>query len=101
MSTLTAPRDCPTMQALRTQIDRLDKDLVAMLALRARYIDRAAELKPGEGLPANIPDRVDAVLDNVRASADGAGLDPDLAEQVWRLLIGWAIERETVAMGHG
>lgn len=87
------------MAELRAEIDALDGELVALLVRRAGYIDRAAALKPGEGLPARIPARVDEVLANVRARAGAAGLDPDLAERLWRELIEWSIRREEGVMG--
>ena len=42
------------MADLRLQIDTLDAQLVGLLAQRVAMIDRAAELKPSEGLPARI-----------------------------------------------
>jgi len=89
------------MQELREQIDALDAELVALLARRARFIDRAAELKPQEGMPARIAARIDEVIRNVRGTAEAEGLDPDLAETIWRELIEWAIHREETAMTGG
>ena len=43
---LTPPEACATMTELRAAIDQLDARLVAMLALRQTYIERAAILKP-------------------------------------------------------
>ncbi|MGI9369815.1 MAG: chorismate mutase [Ruegeria sp.] len=94
MPTLTPPQNCASMQQLRVQIDKLDRQLVALLTERTGYIDRAAELKTGAGLPARIPERVEEVVLNVRANADKAGLDPELAENLWRILIDWSITRE-------
>ncbi len=99
MPTLTPPQDCHSMQDLRVQIDRLDRQLIEMLVKRAGYIDRASELKPGEGLPARIPTRVEDVVQKVRASADELGLDAALAEQLWRILIDWSIAREERVIG--
>lgn len=99
MPPLTPPEQCHSMRDLRTEIDRFDRQLVEMLARRATYIDRAAELKPAEGLPARIPDRVEAVVQNVRNEALFQGLDPDLAEQLWRILIDWSIAREERVLG--
>ncbi|WP_425083877.1 chorismate mutase [Ruegeria profundi] len=99
MPTLTPPQDCETMQDLRVQIDKLDRQLIAMLVTRAGYIDRASQLKPGEGLPARIPDRVEEVVQRVRASSDQLGMDPDLAEKLWRILIDWSIAREERVIG--
>lgn len=94
------PADCPDMPALRAQIDALDAELVALLAERAGYIDRAIALKQANGLPARIAERVEEVVAKVRAEAAEAGLDPALAEALWRPLIDWSIEREERVLGH-
>lgn len=99
MPTLTPPQDCNSMQELRVQIDKLDRQLIEMLVTRAGYIDRASQLKPAEGLPARIPDRVEEVVQRVRASSDDLGMDPDLAERLWRILIDWSIAREERVLG--
>ena len=99
MPTLTPPQDCHSMQDLRVQIDTLDRLLIEMLVTRAGYIDRAAQLKSGEGLPARIPDRVEEVVSRVRASSGELGMDPDLAERLWRILIDWSIAREERVLG--
>ena len=89
-----APADCATMADLRDQIDAIDADLIALLALRATYIDRAVPLKQAAGLPAHIAGRVDEVIANVRALAAASDLDPDLAQAIWTTLIDWSIARE-------
>ena len=82
------------MLELRASIDALDGEIVKLLALRALYIDRAAELKTVNGLPANIPSRVEDVVAKVKAAAMREGLDADLVEQLWRQMISWSIARE-------
>ncbi|WP_170337896.1 chorismate mutase [Ruegeria arenilitoris] len=99
MPTLTLPQDCHSMQELRVQIDKLDRQLIELLAARATYIDRASELKPGEGLPARIPERVEDVVQKVRSNSVGVGMDPDLTERLWRILIDWSIAREENVLG--
>ncbi|MEQ9694677.1 chorismate mutase [Shimia sp. SDUM112013] len=94
MTPLTPPQDCDTMQALRAEIDALDDTLVRLLAKRATYIDRAIELKKGNGWPARIPARVEDVVQKVCQSAEAEGLDPALVERLWRDLIDWSIARE-------
>lgn len=91
---MKAPQDCPSMTELRAAIDEIDCGLIQLLAKRATYIDRAAELKSVNGLPANIPARVEEVVAKVKANAVYHGFDPDLAEQIWRQLISWSIARE-------
>ncbi len=91
---MKAPQNCHDMTELRAAIDELDSGVIKLLATRAMYIDRAAELKSVNGLPANIPARVEEVVAKVKANASREGLDPDLAEQLWRKLISWSIARE-------
>ncbi|WP_425092696.1 chorismate mutase [Tropicimonas sp. S265A] len=94
-----SPDRCATMEDLRRGIDRLDADLIQMLATRARFIDRAVQIKAEAGLPANIPSRVEEVVAKVRAAADRERLSPDLAEDLWRTLIAWSIAREEQTLG--
>ncbi|WP_029075359.1 chorismate mutase [Kaistia adipata] len=92
------PADCTTKAHIRTEIDRLDGELVALLAERFGYVRRMAEIKssPDEAL---VPERVDEVLDRVAVAAVTAGLDEELARDLWRKLIEWNIdyERRTIA----
>lgn len=93
------PAECMTMGDIRAEIDRIDGRLVSLLVERMGYIDRAAEIKPALGLPARIDDRVEDVVDKVRIRAMAEGLDPDLAEALWRRLIDWSIAREEARFG--
>ena len=93
------PADCATMQDIRTEIDRLDAALIALLVERVGYIDRAAVVKASVGLPARTEARVEQVVANVRSQAASRGLAPDLAETLWRQLIDWSIAREETVLG--
>ena len=79
---------------LREVIDRIDRDLVALIAERVRCLDLVIAVKLRDGLPAAIPERVEEVVAHVRAEAKAAGVPPDLAEMLWRSLIGWSIDYE-------
>ncbi len=96
---MKAPDDCHDMNELRAAIDALDAGIVAQLKARAVYIDRAAVLKQGNGLPARINARVEEVVAKVRAEATCQKLDPDLVEDLWRRLIDWSIAREESKLG--
>ncbi len=88
------------MPELRDEIDRIDAALVDLLVTRSGYIDRAIDIKQAENLPARITDRVEEVVRNVRRKAEAGGLDPDLAETLWRNLIEWSIAREEKVLDH-
>lgn len=95
MDVLLPPEDCQSMAELRVQIDAIDAELIALLATRKGYIDRAIDLKKIEGIPARAVDRVADVLDKVSARASDHDLDPDLARTLWTELIEWSIRRES------
>jgi len=94
-----AAADCATMAEVRAGIDAVDAALVALLAKRVGYIDRAADLKAPLKMPARIDWRVEEVVANVRVKAEIGGLDPDLAETLWRRLVDWSIAREERILG--
>lgn len=91
-----APRpakDCKTMEEVRAEIDRIDAALVDLIGERFIFVDRAWQLKqsPAE---ARVPWRIQQVIDRVRARAAEKGLPPELAEALWRQMIGWFIQYE-------
>ncbi len=88
------PVQCQSMADIRTEIDRLDSSVMALLAQRAAYIERAAQIKAQGGLPARLTDRVNEVLANVAAHAAGSGLPAAPYVEMWRVLIEAAIARE-------
>lgn len=89
----TPPDSCATMTELRAAIDQLDARLVAMLALRQRYIERAAILKPTRGAVRD-EQRIENVVRHVTEEGMRAGLSPAIAERVWRSLIEASIAHE-------
>ena len=89
------------MAEVRAEIDSVDAELVALFARRVSYIDRAAKLKAGIGMPARIEARVEEVVANVRAHAEAQGLPADVMERLWRDVIDWSIMREEMVLGTG
>lgn len=85
--------DCENMTEVRAEIDRVDQALVDLLAERWTYVDRAWVFKrsPDE---ASVPWRNRDVVEKVRARAETAGMPPEMAEALWRLIIGWGIQYE-------
>ena len=88
-----APEDCQTMAEVRDGVDTLDRQLVALIAERARYMEAAARIKPGRD---TVRDdwRVNDVLTKVTAEAEKAGLPVSIAEPVWRELVERSIQYE-------
>lgn len=87
------PKDCRTMEELRGEIDRLDVALVALLARRQAYIERAAVIKTTRHAVRDEA-RVEDVIAKVLAEAGAKGLNASIAEPVWRTLIECSIAHE-------
>ncbi len=81
------------MAELRVAIDTLDARLVALLAVRQAYIERAAQLKTGRDQVRD-PARIEEVVSKVIAEGRKAGLSAQIAEPVWRTLIEASIRHE-------
>lgn len=92
------PNECSDMADVRAEIDRLDNALVDLIAERFGYVERAWEIKLTEKAPANVPWRNQQVFDKVRARAEQQGLPPELAEALWRQMVGWFIQHEEEKM---
>jgi len=77
------------MEEVRAEIDRIDEALVDHIGERFTYVERAWQLKnsPAEA-------RIQQVIDRVRKRAAENGLPPELAEALWRQMIGWFIQYE-------
>ena len=94
------PADCENMEQVRTEIDRLDLAILDLVADRFGYVERAWQLKtrPEE---ATVPWRIQQVIDRVRARAQERGVPPELAEALWRQMIGWFIQYEEEKLSAG
>jgi isochorismate pyruvate lyase len=88
------PSDCRDLSEVRTEIDRIDAALVALIGERFGYVERAWQIKLGLGQEASVPWRNQQVIDRVRQRAVEAGVPPDLCEALWRQMIGWFIQYE-------
>lgn len=84
---------CTTLEEVRNNIDRLDQQIVTLLADRGRYVSQAARFKKDtDGVKA--PQRVEQVIAKVRGLSEAAGANPEVTEQVYRTMIAAFIQQE-------
>lgn len=72
------------LSRLRAQIDRIDDELIRLLAQRARLTAAVGEHKSVHGLPLYVPEREAELLAARRQAAAAAQVNPDLVEDVLR-----------------
>lgn len=77
---------------IRKNIDDLDSMIITLLAKRAD-LSAAGRLKKNEE-EARHPKRVEQVIERVRAKAIEKGLEPEIAERVYRTIIACFIDKE-------
>jgi len=82
-----------SLSKLRTQIDELDRRLVALLVERDKLVQAVGELKTSDD-EILAPERQREVYESRRAWAADAGLDPDFVERLYRVMIEHFIAQE-------
>lgn len=83
-----------TMADIRKEIDRIDENLVQMLAERQRWVEKAVVVKKRDGLPARDNARIVQLIDHVRVLARAHKVDPALVEAMWTEMVEWFIAYE-------
>ena len=78
---------------VRGSIDRVDREIVRLLAEREGHVRRAARFKRTRG-DVEAPKRVEEVIRRVRALAGERGADPDVVEGTYRAMISGFISLE-------
>ncbi|KAI9134098.1 isochorismate lyase [Acaryochloris sp. CCMEE 5410] len=86
-------QDCRDMTDIRTAIDQLDAQVIALLGQRFDYVKAAAKFKT-DAHSVQAPERLKKMLEQRRQWAEKAGLEPDVIEQLYRNLVQYFIDAE-------
>jgi len=82
-----------SLAEVREHIDRIDQQLVALIAERGRWVQQAARFK-SDADAVRAPQRVEQVIAKVRALAAEHAADPTVVEAVYRAMIAAFIQAE-------
>jgi isochorismate pyruvate lyase len=77
---------CQTLGEVRRNIDRIDHEIVHLMAERGQYVSEAARFKPGL-TQVEAPQRAEAVIEKAKRLAEEAGLSPSIAEATYRAMM--------------
>ena len=80
------PDTCTSLADVRVEIDRLDEQIVRLLAERGAYVLAAARFKRSAG-EVKAPLRVEQIIERVRRLAQSHGAMPDVVERIYRDMI--------------
>ena len=84
---------CDSLEEVRENIDRVDREIVRLLAERGGYVVQAAGFKRSTD-EVRAPKRVEEVLSRVEALSRELGASPTVTEGVYRAMISAFIDVE-------
>jgi isochorismate pyruvate lyase len=87
------PADCTDMVQVRAGVDRLDRQIVALIAERFRYMDAAARIKPDRGAVRDEVRKAE-VIANAQRHAAIAGVPVTAIEELYERLVEASIAYE-------
>lgn len=86
-------KNCKTMAEIRDGIDRIDQEIVDLLAERQEYVENAGRVKSSRDLVRD-QGRIDDVLSKVRSRATASGANPHMVEATFGAMVEWFIAHE-------
>lgn len=86
-ATFSALMESLGIPSLRDEIDRIDRELVKLIARRLKSSVEIGQIKASQGLPMVSPSREDELVAEARDDAEAIGLDPDYIEDVMRVVL--------------
>lgn len=84
---------------LRDEIDRIDRDLIKLVARRLHSSVEIAKIKDTKGLPMRSPDREAELIQEARDDAAVLGVDPDYIESLMVVVLDHSRSAQQAAVG--
>jgi len=92
-------KECHSLAEVREEIDKLDDQIVELIAKRNNYIKQAARFKETID-EVKAPDRIDTVIQRMRRKALELDLSPNLIADLYRMMIDEMVETEIAELRH-
>lgn len=86
------------IRPLRNEIDRIDSEILSLLAKRQEQVEQVAALKKKCDMPVYHPAREEDMISRLRTQAKEKGLDPDVTENLFRVIIRQSRVKQTFRM---
>jgi isochorismate pyruvate lyase len=87
------PHECASVEEIRAEIDRLDREVITAWAERFAYVKAIVRFKTDEA-SVRAPERFEAMLQQRRRWAEEGGLDGEVIEKLYRDLVSYFLEEE-------
>ena len=89
------------IDALREEINRIDLQLIDLIAERQKIAGKIAQIKTNEGLPIHDRKRAHEVLEGAFNAAVEKNINPVFVQKIFELLIEMSEERQRECSGEG
>ncbi len=86
-------RECSSLQEVREEVDKLDTQIVALIAQRNEYIKQAARFKSSVA-EVKADDRIESLIMRLRTQALELGISANMIEDLFKLMIDEMVETE-------
>jgi len=86
-------KECKSLEEVRTEIDKIDEQIIEFMAKRNAYIHQAVQFKQSVD-EVKAQDRVDEVIQRVRKKALELGMSPNMVTDLFTRMIDEMVEFE-------
>jgi isochorismate pyruvate lyase len=88
-----SPDDCADMDQIRAEVNKIDREIIALLGKRLAYVRSAVAFKPDED-SIRRPDHWDSFFAARKSWAAEEGYDPEVIEAMYRILYDFTIKTQ-------
>ena len=88
---MKSPEQCQDMEAIRADVNAIDREIIRLLGRRLAYVRSAVRFKPDEE-SIRRPDHWDRFFAQRRAWGEEEGYDPKVIEAIYRRLYDYTVE---------
>lgn len=90
---MKAIKNCDSLEAVRNEVDAIDEQIAELIGQRNAYVKQAAKFKhSAEEVKAE--ERIRFVIEKARERGIASGVNPNLMEELYRLMIEKMVETE-------
>jgi chorismate mutase len=89
------------IEDVRTEIDKVDNEIIRQIAKRQELAGKIARLKFTQGLPVHDEKRTKTVLDAIFNRSVEAKIDPVAVQKIFEILVTMSEERQRECQGEG
>lgn len=93
-------KNCDSLEEVRSEIDKIDEQIVELIAKRNAYIKQAAKFKTSID-EVKSQERIESIMQRVRKKAIELEVNPNMIEDLFKIMIDEMVETEIAEFRNG